>query len=248
MTETEEILNELTNNGIRKVFDSLGYECGYLYEKLPKHFDLLDVDSRFTEIISQLLTKIVSEDNRETGYMAKINGNEIVSSPLTMGSSDGEHIRFDMDDFLGIYRIDGVRKREKLLYDIHTHEVADIGPSPRDLTSLFKEVNIFGCHFSLILTKSRLYLLVRTAQTPSMKVADAVKHVEDIQAKFERRFSQEIKNRPNFIATKTNKNQLLSEVNDDWLPEVCRENAIGLYQMNVGDFVQSQELKLERVV
>lgn len=162
------------------IFNSNGYESGFDFDHLPLFIDLADIDSRLTTIIPELLKKIASDDNRETGYMAKLNNGEVILSDITTGADDAKQIRFDVDEFLKPYRIDGERKREKLLYDINTHEIVDIGPSPRDLTNLFKEVDIYGGHFSIIVSASKIYLLVRTQQSPSLSIATAVKHVDTI--------------------------------------------------------------------
>lgn len=245
---TEKLAPHDSQNAIKKVFDSFGYESGQDYELLPQTFDLVEIDIALLTIIPDLLKKIASkEDHKEVGYISKICGKEIVLSELTTGSDDGEHIHFDVNDFLTLYRIDGERKREKLLYDIHTHEVADIGPSPKDLTNLFKEIAFLGGHFSIIVTATKVYLLVRTKQTPSMKVLDAIKHVNTIQEEFKSRFTEAISSEKNFIATRMNKIKLLSEVNSAWLPVVCKENSIGLYELDISDLQQEQKLQLKKI-
>ncbi len=232
--------------GISRIFDTLGYETAFDFESLPDKFDLADIDANLPTAISKLLRKIATEDDRETGFMVKIQNHELISSDIQMGTDDGEHIRFDLDDFLKLYRIDGNRKREKLLYDIHTHEVADIGPSPRDLTNLFKEMRIFGAHFSLVLTATKAYLMVRTKQTPSLKQLDAIKHVGEIQRDYQARFATEVRNRPNFVATNRNKNELLAKINSEWLPEVCDQNQIGLFEIDMSGYEDGEDLVLTK--
>lgn len=90
--------------------------------------------------------------------------------------------------------------------------------------------------------------MVRTKQTPSLNVTKAVAYIQEIETQYRRLFMQKIEQDPQFVATRTNKRKLLVELNNEWLPRICRENNIGLYTLSSLDSEELKQLLLKRVI
>lgn len=196
----------------------------------------IDLSGKLTVVFDQLIAETMADPRKRERvryFKLGLDKNSLILSTTEVGSETSVSSRIDLaitGAFLGPQHA----RQEYFAFSVHTHGVADMPPSPKDVMQLLSTTEKGGGVAEVVITPSIRFLLVRTIQTPDLEAIEIKQVLEtwnnELRTKGKRDLESFSKHMSQFGGAQPH--QLLlreAKLQMDQLTRYCKKYDIAIY-------------------